>query len=67
MLSGHVDSWRVLTDSGGLIEGIRYRDTISAPFVVGVQWHPERSEPGQVCSDGLGIALLDAVQAAAAE
>ena len=49
-------------DPGGLIEGIRYRDTVSAPFVVGVQWHPERSEPGQVLSDGLGFALLDAVQ-----
>jgi len=47
---------------GGLIEGIRYRDTVHAPFIVGVQWHPERSEPGHVLSDGLGIALLRAAQ-----
>ena len=59
LASGYM-AWAM--DSGGLIEGIRYRDTISAPFVVGVQWHPERSEPGQVLSDGLGFALLDAVQ-----
>jgi|GEM_PF-261813 len=43
---------------GGLIEGIRYRDTVSVPFLVGVQWHPERSQPGHVLSDGVGLALL---------
>lgn len=51
------------TAVGGLIEGIRYRDTAHAPFIVGVQWHPERSEPGHALSDGLGIALLRAVAA----
>ena len=42
---------------GGLIEGIRYRDTLKVPFLVGVQWHPERSRSGEVLSDGLGQAL----------
>ncbi len=47
-------------DPGGLIEGIRHRDTLQVPFLVGVQWHPERSEPGQLLSDGLGMAFLGA-------
>lgn len=45
---------------GGLAEGIRYADTLKMPFLVGVQWHPERSEPGHALSDGLGRALLTA-------
>ena len=45
----------------GLIEGIRYRDTLKVPFLVGVQWHPERSRSGEVLSDGLGQALLQAM------
>lgn len=45
---------------GGLIEGIRYRDTLAVPFLVGVQWHPERSRSGEVLTDGLGLALLRA-------
>jgi putative glutamine amidotransferase len=42
----------------GLIEGIRWADTAAVPFLVGVQWHPERSDSGQVLTDGLGRALL---------
>jgi putative glutamine amidotransferase len=42
---------------GGLIEGIRWADTTALPFVVGVQWHPERSAPGPL-SDPLGRAFL---------
>ena len=46
---------------GGLTEGIRHRDTLSFPFFVGVQWHPERSRSGELLSDGLGVALLKAI------
>ena len=45
---------------GGLIEGIRYQDTLAVPFLVGVQWHPERSISGEVLTDGLGLAFLRA-------
>lgn len=45
---------------GSLIEGIRYKDTLAVPFLVGVQWHPERSRSGEVLTDGLGLALLRA-------
>lgn len=51
-------SWAV--SPGGLIEAIRYRDTVAAPFVVGVQWHPERSSSHHALTDGLGLALLKA-------
>lgn len=57
-LAASYQPWATAGD--GLIEGIRYGDTAHAPFIVGVQWHPERSEPGHVLSDGLGIALLRA-------
>ena len=44
----------------GLTEGIRHKDTLKVPFLVGVQWHPERSRSGELLSDGLGLALLKA-------
>ncbi len=44
----------------GLTEAIRHKDTLNLPFLVGVQWHPERSRSGEPLSDGLGLALLKA-------
>ena len=55
------DAWAVAPD--GLVEGIRWADTTALPFVVGVQWHPERSTPGPL-SDPLGKAFLMAVKTA---
>ena len=46
----------------GLTEGIRHKDTLNLPFLVGVQWHPERSRSGAALSDGLGISLLQAIE-----
>ena len=45
----------------GLIEGIRWADTLNVPFLVGVQWHPERSDSGSILTDGLGRALLSSL------
>lgn len=54
--------WAVSPD--GLAEGIRWADTTALPFMVGVQYHPERSAGGGVLTDGLGVALLEAALAA---
>lgn len=54
--------WAVSPD--GLAEGIRWADTTVLPFMVGVQYHPERSAGGGVLTDGLGVALLEAARAA---
>lgn len=58
LLSREYVAWAQSPD--GLIEGIRHVDTTRFPMLVGVQWHPERSEPGMALSDGLGQALLRA-------
>lgn len=56
--------WRVSArDREGLIEGIEHADH---PFALGVQWHPERSEPGGP-NDRLFRALVDAAGLAAAK
>jgi putative glutamine amidotransferase len=49
------DAWALSQD--GLIEGIRWADTVALPFVVGVQWHPERTGTGPL-ADPLGVAFL---------
>lgn len=59
MLASRYEAWAYSPDS--LIEGIRSLDTASTPFVVGVQWHPERSDTGKILTDGLGRALLRAM------
>ena len=56
VLAPEFEAWAASPD--GLTEGIRHIDTLRHPFFVGVQWHPERSEPGQSLTDGLGFALL---------
>lgn len=56
MLAPSYEAWAISPDS--LVEAIRYKDTTVAPFLVGVQWHPERSDTGLVLTDGLGRALL---------
>jgi putative glutamine amidotransferase len=49
------DAWALSQD--GLIEGIRWADTVALPFVVGVQWHPERTGTGPL-ADPLAVAFL---------
>ena len=58
-LSKHYIAWA--EGPAGLTEGIRHRDTLNLPFLVGVQWHPERSQSGRSLSDGLGVSLLKAI------
>ena len=53
------EPWAVSPD--GLIEGIRWADTTEIAYLVGVQYHPERSLTGSVLSDGLGAGLLEAL------
>ena len=60
MLADGYQAWALSPDS--LIEGIRWADTAQVPFLVGVQWHPERSDTGMVLTDGLGRALLGAMK-----
>lgn len=56
-----LEVWAVAQD--GLVEGVRERDTLTYPFYVGVQWHPERSAPGQPLVDLVGQAFVSAMQA----
>lgn len=53
------EPWAASPD--GLIEGIRWSDTTDIVYLVGVQYHPERSLQGSVLSDGLGAGLLEAI------
>lgn len=53
------EPWAASPD--GLIEGIRWADTTHIAYLVGVQYHPERSRAGSVLSDGLGAGLLEAL------
>ena len=55
------EPWAASPD--GLIEGIRWADTTDIAYLVGVQYHPERSRAGSVLSDGLGAGLLEALAA----
>jgi len=52
------EAWAVAPD--GLVEGIRWTDTASVSYLVGVQYHPERSRKGLMLTDGLGVGLLQA-------
>ena len=52
------EPWAVAPD--GLVEGIRWTDTASVSYLVGVQYHPERSRKGLLLTDGLGVGLLQA-------
>lgn len=47
----------------GLIEGIRWDGQPELPFLVGVQYHPERSPTRGLLTDGVGLALLEAAEA----
>jgi putative glutamine amidotransferase len=63
-LSSVGSGWRVAArDREGLIEAVEHA---SHPFAFGVQWHPERSEPGGP-HDRLFRALVDAASLAAAK
>jgi len=53
-------AWAVSPD--GLIEGIRWSDTAGVSYLVGVQYHPERSRKGIMLTDGLGAGLLEAAE-----
>ena len=60
-LAERLEVWAVAQD--GLVEGVRERDTLTYPFYVGVQWHPERSLKGQPLVDLVGRAFVSAMQA----
>ena len=47
----------------GLIEGIRWDGQPELPFLVGVQYHPERSPTRGLLTDGVGLAMLEAAEA----
>jgi len=59
-LADRLEVWAVAPD--GLAEGIRARDTTAFPFYVGVQWHPERSAPGQPLVDRVGAVFITAMK-----
>lgn len=58
-LGEELEVWAVSED--GLSEGIRKIDTLSHPFYIGVQWHPERMEKGDLLSDPIGISFIEAI------
>ena len=58
-LADDLEVWAVAPD--GLIEGIRHSDTTSHPFFIGVQWHPERSDPASSLATPVGVGFLKAV------
>lgn len=61
MLAPGFIAWAEAPD--GLIEGIRWADTAAVSYLVGVQYHPERSLGGSSLTDGLGVGLLEAAAA----
>jgi hypothetical protein len=54
-----LEAWAIAPD--GLIEAIRHSDTTSHPFFIGVQWHPERSDPSVSLATPIGVGFLKAV------
>jgi putative glutamine amidotransferase len=45
--------------SDGIIEAIEWADTTGKPFLIGVQWHPERMELDDPLSGALGSKFLE--------
>jgi putative glutamine amidotransferase len=45
-----------------IIEAVEYRDKAGKPFLIAVQWHPERMEEGDPLSWPIGKAFLDAAK-----
>ena len=58
-LAENLEAWAFAPD--GLIEGIRHPDTTHYPFFIGVQWHPERSDPSGSLATPIGNGFLKAV------
>jgi len=58
-LGEELEVWAISED--GLAEGIRKIDTVSFPYYLGVQWHPERMEKGNLLSDPIGISFIEAI------
>ena len=58
-LADNLEAWAIAPD--GLIEGIRHSDTTRHPFFIGVQWHPERSDPSGSLATPIGMGFLKAV------
>jgi hypothetical protein len=54
-----LEAWAIAPD--GLTEAIRHSDTTSHPFFIGVQWHPERSDPSGSLATPIGAGFLKAV------
>jgi putative glutamine amidotransferase len=59
-LGDDLEVWAISPD--GLYEGIRHSDTLTYPYYVGVQWHPERSNPGFTNDDLIGNSFINAVK-----
>jgi putative glutamine amidotransferase len=59
-LGDNLEVWAISPD--GLYEGIRHSDTLTYPYYVGVQWHPERSESGKVNDELIGYSFINAVK-----
>ena len=57
-LADDLEVWAIAPD--GLIEGIRHSDTTKYPFFIGVQWHPERSDPSNSLAIPIGVGFLKA-------
>ena len=45
--------------SDGLIEALEWQDTLKKPFLIGVQWHPERMDLDNPLSGKLGRCFLE--------
>ena len=58
-LADNLEAWAIAPD--GLTEGIRHADTTHYPFFIGVQWHPERSDPSGSLATPIGAGFLKAV------
>ena len=58
-LGDELEVWAVAPD--GLSEAVRHSDTTNYPFYVGVQWHPERCEPGNEFDESIGKSFIRAV------
>ena len=58
-LADNLDAWAIAPD--GLIEGIRHSDTTHYPFFIGVQWHPERSDPASSLATPIAAGFLKAI------